>query len=145
MCGVRALLENGTLPFIKWPFLLSVCFSGDWGWLWCLLLNVGWGCAYLSRLLQELVSSHCEFNQRNLNCKNKEMNLVHRQKYISSFILWMIGSFFVSVVLLILFQDARKFGARIRTALHDLLQLLSPNPKEPSKTEASRAEAKKDR
>uniref|UniRef100_A0A674MKP7 Carnitine O-palmitoyltransferase n=1 Tax=Takifugu rubripes TaxID=31033 RepID=A0A674MKP7_TAKRU len=41
--------------------------------------------------------------------------------------------------------DARKFGARIRAALHDLMQLLSPNPKEPSKTEANRAEVKKDR
>uniref|UniRef100_A0A8C4F5K8 carnitine O-palmitoyltransferase n=1 Tax=Dicentrarchus labrax TaxID=13489 RepID=A0A8C4F5K8_DICLA len=40
--------------------------------------------------------------------------------------------------------DAHKFGALIRKALHDLMQLLSPNHKEPNKTEESRPEVKKD-
>ncbi|GAA6214186.1 carnitine O-palmitoyltransferase 1, liver isoform-like isoform X2 [Lates japonicus] len=40
--------------------------------------------------------------------------------------------------------DTHKFGAQIRKALHDLLQLLSPNQKEPSKVEESRPEVKKD-
>uniref|UniRef100_A0A672JUI8 Carnitine O-palmitoyltransferase 1, liver isoform-like n=1 Tax=Salarias fasciatus TaxID=181472 RepID=A0A672JUI8_SALFA len=41
--------------------------------------------------------------------------------------------------------DAHKFGDQIRKALNDLIQLLSPNPKEPSKPEESRPEAKKDK
>ncbi|XP_068610502.1 carnitine O-palmitoyltransferase 1, liver isoform-like [Brachionichthys hirsutus] len=40
--------------------------------------------------------------------------------------------------------DAHTFGAHIRKALRDLMQLLSPDPKKPSKTEASRPEVKKD-
>uniref|UniRef100_A0A4W6G557 carnitine O-palmitoyltransferase n=1 Tax=Lates calcarifer TaxID=8187 RepID=A0A4W6G557_LATCA len=40
--------------------------------------------------------------------------------------------------------DTHKFGAQIRKALHDLLQLLSPTQKEPSKVEESRPEVKKD-
>ncbi|XP_053720643.1 carnitine O-palmitoyltransferase 1, liver isoform-like isoform X1 [Synchiropus splendidus] len=40
--------------------------------------------------------------------------------------------------------DAHKFGAQIKKALHDLIELLSPNQREPSKTEASRSEVKKD-
>ncbi|KAG7227812.1 hypothetical protein INR49_013606 [Caranx melampygus] len=40
--------------------------------------------------------------------------------------------------------DAHKFGAQIRKALHDLIQVLSPNQKEPNKTEGSRPEVKKD-
>lgn len=42
------------------------------------------------------------------------------------------------------FQDAHKFGAQIRKALHDLLQLLSPYQKEPTRTEKTRPEVKKD-
>ncbi|XP_075890507.1 carnitine O-palmitoyltransferase 1, liver isoform-like isoform X2 [Nelusetta ayraudi] len=40
--------------------------------------------------------------------------------------------------------DARKFGAQIRKALQDLLQLLSPSQKTPSKTEERLPEVKKD-
>uniref|UniRef100_A0AAQ5ZIH9 carnitine O-palmitoyltransferase n=1 Tax=Amphiprion ocellaris TaxID=80972 RepID=A0AAQ5ZIH9_AMPOC len=40
--------------------------------------------------------------------------------------------------------DAHKFGDQIRKALHDLIQLLGPNQKEPSKPEESRPEVKKD-
>uniref|UniRef100_A0A671YDP8 carnitine O-palmitoyltransferase n=1 Tax=Sparus aurata TaxID=8175 RepID=A0A671YDP8_SPAAU len=40
--------------------------------------------------------------------------------------------------------DAHKFGAQIRKALHDLLQLLSPYQKEPTRTEKTRPEVKKD-
>ncbi|XP_057683091.1 carnitine O-palmitoyltransferase 1, liver isoform-like isoform X2 [Corythoichthys intestinalis] len=39
--------------------------------------------------------------------------------------------------------DAHKFGANITKALHDLLELMSPVQKEPSKTEESRPEVKK--
>lgn len=42
------------------------------------------------------------------------------------------------------FKDAHKFGTLITKALHDLLELLSPGQKEPSKTEESRPELKKD-
>ncbi|XP_038591719.1 carnitine O-palmitoyltransferase 1, liver isoform-like isoform X2 [Micropterus salmoides] len=40
--------------------------------------------------------------------------------------------------------DAHKFGAEIRKAMNGLLQLLSPNEKEPNKTEENRPEVKKD-
>uniref|UniRef100_A0A8D3DZ69 Carnitine O-palmitoyltransferase n=1 Tax=Scophthalmus maximus TaxID=52904 RepID=A0A8D3DZ69_SCOMX len=40
--------------------------------------------------------------------------------------------------------DAHKFGAEIRKALHDLIQLLSPSHREPSKVGESRHEFKKD-
>lgn len=43
-----------------------------------------------------------------------------------------------------LLQDARKFGAQIRKALQDLMQLLSPSQKIPSKTEERLPEVKKD-
>lgn len=39
--------------------------------------------------------------------------------------------------------DAHRFGAQIRKALHDMIQVLSPNQKEPNKTEESRPEVKK--
>ncbi len=41
------------------------------------------------------------------------------------------------------FQDAHKFGTQIRKALHDLIELLGPNQKEPNKAENSRPEVKK--
>ncbi|XP_067344441.1 carnitine O-palmitoyltransferase 1, liver isoform-like isoform X4 [Channa argus] len=40
--------------------------------------------------------------------------------------------------------DARKFGAQIRKALHDLIQLLNPNQKDSNRTEESNPEVKKD-
>uniref|UniRef100_A0A665UYI4 carnitine O-palmitoyltransferase n=1 Tax=Echeneis naucrates TaxID=173247 RepID=A0A665UYI4_ECHNA len=40
--------------------------------------------------------------------------------------------------------DAHKFGAQVRQALLDLMQLLNPKQKEPNKTEESRPEIKKD-
>lgn len=33
--------------------------------------------------MQELVSSHCEFDQSNSNCKFSEMKLIYRQKKIN--------------------------------------------------------------
>uniref|UniRef100_A0A7N8Y5N8 carnitine O-palmitoyltransferase n=1 Tax=Mastacembelus armatus TaxID=205130 RepID=A0A7N8Y5N8_9TELE len=40
---------------------------------------------------------------------------------------------------------SQKFGAQIKKALHDLIQLLSPNQKEPNKTEDGQQEVKKDK
>lgn len=39
--------------------------------------------------------------------------------------------------------DAHRYGAQIRKALHNMIQLLSPNQKQPNKTEESRPEVKK--
>lgn len=127
---IKALLWNGTLGSLE----LSVCFSGDWWRLWCLLFNVGRGRAYTPHLLQEFMSRHCESNQ------------IHRiLSFFTDKIIVFTKVLLPSWFIRILFQDARKFGAQIRTALHDLIQLLSPTPREPSKTEANQAEVKKER
>lgn len=41
-------------------------------------------------------------------------------------------------------QDTRKFGAQIRKALNDLMQLLNPNQNEPNKAEEGAPQGKKD-
>lgn len=42
-------------------------------------------------------------------------------------------------------KDSHKFGAQIRKALQDLIQLIGPNQRESSRTEKSQHEFKKDK